>query len=217
MILDLGDSIGGDIHDELRVTNEFPAPVQSCRAGLLLSQQIAMLAPHFSKVRVEFVTEDNHARLTKKPQAKEAGQNTYNYVVGFIAQQAASLIPNVEFNLYPQYETVVDVRGRRYLISHGHAVRGWAGFPWYGVERKVGREALKRMNAPDIRKFNRVVGGHWHTPLATPWYWFSGSVSGTDAYDHKEGRHSPPSQAAWIVHPKYGEFDRTDFDLNVEA
>ncbi|MDO8640223.1 MAG: hypothetical protein Q7R33_01655 [Nitrosarchaeum sp.] len=213
VVLALGDLISGDIHDELRVTNAFPAPVQCVGAGELIAAQIAALAPHFEKVRVEFVVEDNHARLTKKPQAKEAGLNSFNYIVGYIAKTLLKEHKNVVFNMYPQYEATVTVLNSRYLLCHGHGVMGWAGFPWYGVERKISKEALKRMNGPDMNKFNRVIGGHWHTPLATPWYWFSGSVSGTDAYDHKQGRHSVPSQAAWIVHPRYNEFDRTDFEL----
>ena len=74
-------------------------------------------------------------------------------------------------------------------------------------------EALKRLNAPDVTKFHKVLLGHWHSPLAHPWYWIGGSVSGTDALDHKQGRHSPPSQAAWMVHIHHGEFNRTDFWL----
>ena len=209
----LGDMISGDIHEELRVTNAFPSPVQACEAAVLLSDQIAMLSPFFEKVRVEFITEDNHARLTKKPQAAEAGLNSLNYVVGFIAKQRLMALPNVEFNIYPQYEAVIEVSGRRYLICHGHGVMGWAGFPYYGIERKVAREALKRLNAPDMTRFHKVLLGHWHAPLAHPWYWIGGSVSGTDALDHKQGRHSPPSQAAWMVHVRHGEFDRTDFWL----
>lgn len=209
----VGDLISGDIHEDLRVTNAFPSPVQACEAGILLSDQVSMLAPHFTKVRVEFVVEDNHARLTRKPQAHEAGLNSLNYVVGFIAKQRLQNLKNVEFNIYPQYEAVIEVAGRRYLCCHGHGVMGWAGFPYYGIERKVSREALKRMNGPDVTKFHKVLLGHWHAPLAHPWYWIGGSVSGTDALDHKQGRHSPPSQAAWMVHPRHGEFDRTDFWL----
>ena len=55
--------------------------------------------------------------------------------------------------------------------------------------------------------------GHWHAPLEHPHYWIGGSVSGTDAYDHKNGRHADPQQVSWFVHPKWGEFDRTCWQL----
>jgi hypothetical protein len=84
---------------------------------------------------------------------------------------------------------------------------GWAGFPYYGIERKAAREALKRMNGPDLTKFDRIIMGHWHAPLLHPHYWIGGSVSGTDAYDHKSGRQAEPQQTSWLVHPKWSEFD----------
>ena len=211
-ILVTGDLISGDIQD-LRVTNAFPSPVQVVEAANVLSDQIALVSSHFEKVIVEFVSEDNHARLTKKPQSKEGGLNSLNYLVGYIAKEKSSLLPNVTFNIYPQYEAVVNVMGRRYLLCHGHNVLGWGGLPWYGIDRKIAKEAVKRMNAPDYNKFHKVIGGHWHTPICTPLYWFGGSVSGTDAYDHSSGRHCDPSQAAWMVHPVHTEFARTDFNL----
>lgn len=212
VILSTGDHISGDIHDDLRVTNAYPAPVQTVEAGKLFSDMIHYIAPHFEKVRIEYVTEDNHSRLTRKPQAREAGLNTFNYIVAHIAKQRLKKHKNVEFNIYPKYSELVKVQNQRYLITHGHEVKGWAGFPYYGIERKAGREAIRRMMS-NLNKFDKIIMGHWHSPLTHPWYWIGGSVSGTDAYDHKNGRHAEPSQPAWIVHPKYGEFDRTDFTL----
>lgn len=213
VVIVTGDLISGDIHEELRVTNAFPTPVQCVEAGSLLADQISLLAPNFKSIRVEFIVEDNHSRLTKKPQCKEAGLNSFNYVVGFIAKEKLAKHKTVTFNIYPQYEKSIEVNGRRYLILHGNGIKGFAGTPWYGWDRKVAKEAIKRINGPDLNKFHRIIAGHFHTPITTPNYWLGGSVSGTDAYDHKEGRHSNPSQSSWLVHPKHGEFDRTDFNL----
>lgn len=207
-----GDMISGDIHRELIATNAFPPPIQAVEAALLLADLVSMAAPHFKNVRVEFVVPDNHGRLTKKIQHKEAGMNSLNYIVGFIAKSRLEKIQNVEFNIWPQFQKVINVNTRRYLINHGHGVMGWAGFPYYGIERKVGREAIKRMMT-NMNQFDRVICGHWHAPLSHPWYWIGGSVSGTDAYDHDNGRYCHPTQACWLVHPKWAEFDRTDFDL----
>ena len=92
--------------------------------------------------------------------------------------------------------------------------------PWYGIERKVARESLARLQIimQDLSRaktigFHRYVFGHWHTPVDLPLYMASGSVQGTDAYDHQQGRHGDPSQSAWIVHPKHAEIDRTNFRL----
>lgn len=211
-ILVLGDLISGMIHDELMVTAAFPVPVQVVEAARLLSWSIAQLSPHYATTVVHFIVEDNHSRLTRKPQSSQAGINSFNYLVGMFSRERLLDVPNLLFNIYPQFQRTVEVGGRHYLLSHGHKVQGWAGFPYYGLERRAHREAMKRM-VTGIGKFDRVVIGHWHAPLCHPYYWIGGSLSGTDAYDHSAGRHAAPSQAAWMVHPRHGEFDRTDFDL----
>lgn len=204
-----GDLISGDIHRELQVTNAFPTPRQAVEAADILSMQVATAAPHFEKVIVDIITDDNHGRLSIKPQAKEAGFNNWMYVVANMTKTLLGGIGNVSCNVHAMNQKVVAVAGRRYLLCHGHDVMGWAGFPYYGIERRVAREAIKRMNGPDFTRFDKVVMGHWHAPLEHPNFLIGGSVSGTDAYDHKQGRHSPPQQVSWMVHPVWGEFDRT--------
>ncbi len=215
-----GDLISGDIHDELRVTNAFPTPVQCVRAAEVLVEQMRVVSSNFSQVTVHFLVEDNHARLTKKPQAKEAGYNSFNYVVGKIAEIYLSTIDNVTFNIYPQYEKVITVLNRNYLIAHGHGIKGWMGIPWYSIERHVGKEAKARLQIimDDKSKaaevgFHKFVFGHYHSYFETDMYSCCPSVSGTDAYDHKSGRHSEPGQSAWIVHEKLKEINHNNFRL----
>ena len=213
-VLVTGDLVSGDIHDELRVTNAFPAPRQATEEAAIFAKQIAMLAPHFSSITVEIITCDNHGRLTRKPQAKEGGVNNWMYVVAHMAKVLLREYQNVTMNIYPMAQKVVVVNGRRYLLTHGHEVSGWAGFPYYGIERKASREAIARMNAPDYTKFDKVILGHWHAPMQHPYFWIGGSVSGTDAYDHQSGRHARPQQITWLVHPHWGEFDVTNWQLD---
>jgi hypothetical protein len=220
VIIDTGDKISGDIHGELRVTNAFPVPVQCVKAAEVLVEQVSLIASNFGKVTVHFLVEDNHARLTKKPQATEAGYNSLNYVVGKHAKLYLKDTPNVEFNIYPQYEKVITAGARQYLIAHGHGIRGWMGIPWYSIERQVGKESTARLQLimEDINRakeigFHKYVFGHWHMPFDHPLYSCCGSVSGTTAYDHKAGRYAKPSQSAWLIHPRKGEFDRTNFQL----
>jgi len=210
-VLVCGDLCSGDIHQELQVTNAFPTPVQVIGSARLLASQLTTLAPHFSTITVEYITEDNHGRLTKKPQAKEAGLNSYNYLIGEFAKIMTSNQPNITFNIYPQLEVVVKVDTRNYLIMHGHGIRGWMGIPYYSVERKAAKEAMKRMNTQG-KRFDKIIMGHFHHPISHPNYWIGGSTQGTDAYDHQCGRYAEPSQSAWLV-GKHGEFNRVDFVL----
>jgi hypothetical protein len=216
-ILDTGDNISGDIHDELRITNAFPTPVQAVRAAELKAKAISLLAPHFEKITVHFIVDDNHGRLTQKPQCKQGGMNTHNYTVGYLFGVLCKNMTNVDIRLYPMHQKVVNVADQRYLITHGHGIRGWAGIPFYGIERKVGKESKVRLHDPIERRFTKIVQGHFHVSLFSDWYTISPSVSGTDAYDHKNGRRAQPGQSGWFVHPRRGEFDHTLFQLDDDA
>ena len=215
-----GDLVSGDIHDELRRTNAYPATMQAVEAGNILADQVSLWSAHFERVTVHFVVEDNHGRLTQKPQAKEAGINTWNYIVGELARLRLQGHANVDFHIYPCLETVVKVANRQYLISHGHNIRGWGGHPWYGIDRAVGREAQARLqlimeetSRALTMGFHKYLIGHWHVAVDLPMYDVCPSVSGTDAYDRQNGRIAKPGQTTWLIHHERGEFNRTVWDL----
>ena len=215
-----GDLISGDIHQELQVTNAFPVTVQVVEAAKVLAEQLTIVCQDFSEVVVHFIGADNHGRLTRKPQAKEEGYNNMNYLVGILAQAYTNKFPNLEFNVYPMHEKVITCLNRNYLISHGHGLRAWMGIPWYAAERKVGKEAQARLQLIMDQKlkmseigFHKYIFSHFHTPVNTTMYSCCGSVQGTDAYDHQAGRYATPSQAGWLIHEKYKEFGRVDFEL----
>lgn len=213
VILATGDMISGEIHDELRRTNEFPAPEQCVKAALLISKMVNELSSSFKKVRVEYIVHDNHSRTTKKIEFAP-GTNSYNYIVGTMAKILLRDNDTVEFNIYPEIQQVVQVEGLRYLITHGNSIRGgFAGIPYYGMNRKLGAEALIRMNMPEEWHFNRIVMGHYHTPFMNNGVEMTGCLSSTTAFDHASGRHSPACQTAWLVSNKF-EMDYSIFWLS---
>ena len=219
-VLDTGDNISGDIHQELQVTNAFPVTVQVVEAAKVKAEQLTILCQNFEKVVVHFIGADNHGRLTKKPQAKQEGYNNLNYLVGILAQAYTKKFPNLEFNIYPMHEKVVTCLNRNYLIAHGHGIRAWMGIPWYSVERRSSKEAQARMRLIMDQKlkmaevgFHKMIAGHFHTDIDTDLYAFGPSVQGADAYDHQSGRYSPPGQVGWLIHEKYAEFGRVNFKL----
>jgi len=204
-----GDYISGDIHDELRATNEFPIPVQTAKAGTLLADGVIRIAPHFAKLRLIEVGADNHGRLQKKPQSKQKFQNSMSFLVQFILNQAIAKHKNVEIDESIGIKKTVTVGGWSFLVEHGDAIRGWMGIPWYGIERLQGREARKRMYTK--RGFHYHSIAHWHVAGFHGITLFNGSLSGTSEYDHGQGRHSPPAQAAYLIHPEHGVFNHTPF------
>lgn len=209
-----GDLISGDIHPELIASNAFPIPQQAIGAGMLLASVIAKCSPYFENVIVDFIVPDNHGRLTKKLQFKQGGLNSMNYVVGWVAKERVCMIKNVKFNLHMIDQVSIQVPGCRYLCAHGAVVKGTWGIPYYGVDRLVGLAAKSRMNNPDANKhFDKVLIGHFHAPLKTPYWLIGGSLGGTNEMDHSNNRFAKPIQTAWIAHPKYTEHDYNEFEL----
>jgi hypothetical protein len=205
-IVGTADWVSGDIHEELVRTNEFPAPVQAVNAGFLLGRFIASLAGHFENIKVDLLTAGNHDRLTRKPQSADGGLNSYGYIVTEIAKQRLKECENVECKIHIPLSTVIEVAGQRYLIAHGDGIKGTWGIPFYGIERKKQKEAMARMNMTPDKHFDKIVIGHFHTALNHEHWLIGGSLTGTNEFDHKEGRHSHPHQTAWFIHPKHGEF-----------
>ena len=221
-----GDMISGDIHEELMVTNEFPAPLALVKTADLFSELVNRIAGYFPKVRVEFVTLDNHGRLSKKYQFKQGGYNSYMYLFAKFAEKALSKQDNIEIVIHPMVQDIIRVQNKNYLAMHGHTIKGWGGYPYYGIDRRSGKEAMKRMQiisdneemsveeAFNKWKMDRIDMGHFHAPIISPWWVINGSASGTDAYDHGQGRFARPQQLVWLVHKEVGEFDWTSFYLD---
>jgi hypothetical protein len=153
-----------------------------------------------------WITLDNHGRLTRKNQAAEGGENNWGYVVAHYIKQYASRFNNVDVRIHAKPSTIVRVGSERLLTFHGHQIKGWAGVPYYGFERRVAMEAVKRMNAQDSG-FTKLLFGHFHISMDGMWFMTGGSLSGTNAFDHSCGRHSPAHQTSFLVHEKHGLFD----------
>jgi hypothetical protein len=207
-----GDYVSGDIHQELLVTNEFPLPVQTANAGLLLGEVGVRLAPHFESVTFYEVGADNHGRLEKKPQFKQKTQNSMSYLVHVIANAALAKHKNIRIVTSDGIKYLANVTGKKFLIEHGDTTKAWMGIPYYGLERARAREATRRMQTELGFDYQSI--GHWHVPgWVSGNILMNGSLSGTTEFDHGCGRHAPPSQAAFLVHPKHGVFNFTPFRM----
>jgi hypothetical protein len=214
-IFGIGDYVSGDIHQELLVTNEFPLPVQTAKAGHLIGEFLRRLSPHFERIEFVGVGADNHGRLVKKPQAKQKAANNMSYLVHTIAQAYVANHKNISFELPESQKHLKRVAEHDFLIEHGDGIKAVLGIPYYGIERLRGREAARRMKTK--KGFDYQVLGHWHVPaIVAGNIIMNGSLSGTTEFDHISGRHADPAQTSFLVHPKYGYFDFTAWRFAVE-
>lgn len=209
-IFGIGDYISGDIHDELRRTNEWPLPVQSAKAGLMMAEGLRIIAAHFDEVVLYGIGADNHARLNPKPQYKQKAANSMSFVVHTIVDAETRKVENLKKVFAESMKYVANVNGFRFLIEHGDTTKAWNGIPQYGITRMRARESEKRMNTN--KGFHYQAIGHWHVPnLLENKTIINGSLSGTDELDEGQGRHAKPAQVAFFVHPRHGIFNLTPF------
>ena len=207
-----GDLVSGNIHKELEITNEFPAPVATAKAGFMLAEVAARVAAHFKTVIVEGVDADNHGRMNPKPQAKQKAQNNWCYLAAVVAEEALKKHKNVEFRWTEGMKYLTNVAGFNFLIQHGDGIKSSLSIPYYGLERDRARESTKRMNTD--KTFHYVSCGHYHVPaLISGNILINVSLPGTTEFDHSCGRHAPPSQVAFLVHPTHGMFNLIPFTV----
>ncbi len=212
-VLGLGDWVSGNIHQELIATNEFPLPVQTAKAGLLLGEVLVRLSPHFDSVDVSEVGGDNHGRLQPKPQAKQKSTNSMSYLVHTIANQYSAKQGNINTREAAGIKMVTEIALHKFLLEHGDTVKAYMGIPYYGMNRERGREAMKRMGTS--KEFDYMGLAHWHVPgFVEGCVIINGSLSGTTEFDHSVGRHAEPCQVAFMVHPKHGLFNYTPFNTD---
>ncbi len=208
----LGDLVSGGIHDELRTNEEWPPPVQACNAGKLLARIVGDLGKHFEKVHTTFIGADNHSRITQKPRCKGKAMWSWSYVVD---EMFRATLPDASERFIvdsPEaMQAIVDVQGTRFLVMHGDTIKSWCNIPYYGLDRRVAQEAVRRMGTD--KEFDIMVLGHFHTPIVLPRLIMNGALQGTTEYDFSCGRYGRASQVSFLVHPEHGVYNHTQWWL----
>ena len=203
----LGDMLSGDIHEELKVTNDRPlseaiVDLAAAHVPFLLS-----LAERFPKIKVSGVP-GNHPRYSKKPQAKQAHNNAdwlfYQFLAALLRDH-----PQFEFDIVKGSYNVLTIADRwRMLLMHGDGIRTtMPGVPWGGVIRRV--TVLESQFVAAKQPLDYIALGHFHTQnaldgVATKTF-VNGSVKGADEYSLKQfGSGRPAAQSLLSFHPDRG-------------
>ena len=198
----LGDIVSGDIHDELSNTNDIAIVDQVILAAHSMSSAILTLCQHFEEIDISGVV-GNHGRMNKKPYYKGKQRLNWDYLIYQIMAMMLAKQTSVSFHIPDSFWTIRDVLGTRFLLIHGDGgPSGFAGIPYYGVERVYLR--LRDLVGREIN-FDRVVMGHYHDPIDTERWHINGSFKGADEYSiGRLYKGSRPSQTLMYVHPNHG-------------
>lgn len=166
----------------------------------MLSQATVSLAEHFRDIRILGVP-GNHGRMTRKPPAKEQ-YVSWDYLFYQMWAMFCRRQTNVHFSIGKSFYNLFDVQGLTFLAMHGDSVKGWAGLPYYGIERAVMK--MRQMLDLKRQRFDMVLMGHFHEAVDTERYIINSSFVGCNEFSasklHAGGE---PSQTMFYVHPEH--------------
>jgi DNA-binding Lrp family transcriptional regulator len=200
----LGDMVSGNIHEELRVTNERPILPIVFNLYCNLITFINKLADAFGKVFIPCVA-GNHGRLTVKVQAKNFAHENVDWHVYSLLQKYFENDNRIKFIVSDSEDFTYKVYGWKYRITHGNQFRGGDGI--IGALGPIMRgDTKKRAQAVDTgESYDTLLLGHFHTLLPLRKVIANGSIVGFNEYAKSNNlRYEPPQQALWITHPVRG-------------
>lgn len=207
-----GDMISGNIHEELRETNEGPVQVVMKEVKEQLIAALTLVADKFEKVFVPCVV-GNHGRTTHKPRAKD---RVYENLEWGLYQSVEEIFTargdkRVQFMIPGETDAYFSVLGHRFLLTHGDALGVKGGDGIIGALGPITRGTIKvgRSEAQIGRDFDTLLMGHWHTFIPrgdASAALVNGSLKGYDEYARLMLRvpYARPSQALWFIHAKHG-------------
>lgn len=202
-----GDMFSGEIHEELKETNELPP-----NAALLwlldrLAWALDVLAGRFGRVFVPCVP-GNHGRDSVKPRAKDAVVRTVDWLLYCLLERHFRDDPRIRFQIPDTGEALYSIHGHRYMLVHGHDLGVKGGDGIIGALGPIMRGEMKmRWSQAQIdRDFDTLVLGHWHQALPLPRAIVNNALKGYCEYARGILRapYSRPSQLLWFHHPRRG-------------
>lgn len=210
-----GDEISGDIHDELRETNEITSLDQARGAAELHVAGIRQLADEYGRVHVPAVP-GNHGRSTRKPTAKRYGALSYDIMIAKMVAHELADDERVSFDIAAGSDALTIVYRRPVLTTHGDKIgtgggQGFAG-PVLPIIRGANKVSLQYGSTgvrPDL-----ILMGHFHTSAAPPGILANGSVPGYSEYGAAiRAKFDTPKQWLGVMRSRWGLAERCDVQL----
>lgn len=189
-----GDIVSGDIHDELRETNDGGLRSQCDAAVASLLPGIKAMAQATPGVLHLVCIGGNHGRLTHKQQIKNGTQHSVEHIGVYdpLRRQLGDMGGKIAWHIPPAERFILDVHGFKVSQQHGTMIRSAGGIG--GVLVPMTRW-VTRDNAADLYIF-----GHFHEADAYGKVVKNGATIGSSAYTAWLGiEDRPPEQVAFVI------------------
>lgn len=156
-IFDVGDNITNDrIYEGQQAEITCGVGEQILKCFEYQSDFIKRVLEIFPKV-VLIKMAGNHGRTTSRPISEET-TSSFEYLCGKLLQERFKDNKRVEIIVPDMYRYTVEIRGHKYLLSHGNNIRGCT---LNSIER-----AVKDLSTLAYKEFyDLMIIGHFHTAL----------------------------------------------------
>ena len=200
-----GDMLSGNIHEELRESND--DDLLPCIVSLTeeLCSGIKHLKSVFNKVAIFCVT-GNHGRSTHKMRFKRRAYTNFDWLTYTMCEKHFMEDKDIVFNIPTGPDCIYQIYNTRYLLTHGDTL-GKGGDGMIGMLGPVTRGDVKRRTRQVLmhEPYDVMICGHFHQLAMLRSRIVNGSLKGYDEYAHGLAlAPEPPMQASWITHPRNG-------------
>lgn len=203
-----GDLFTGDIHAELKESNEDILYASCIHWVEQTISCLEMLEKEYEKILVAAVV-GNHGRSTIKPVFKGRAHSNIEWLFWRVVQsRMGDRGSRIEFLVSDSMDLNIPIYGRNHLATHGDQFHGGTGISGAYAPLSLGqhRKSVRQMAAGQPMEL--MVMGHFHQLLDLPGLIVGGSMKGYDEYAFGLNlRPEEAGQAMWMTTPERGKIN----------
>ena len=196
-----------------QITGEKIYPGQTFQLDMYLTDQIfhsietevnivLYLAKHFPEIEV-FCVLGNHGRVGRPGEYHY--KSNFDYIFYKAFKMALKNQKNVKVFVSESPTMLVQHGNKNFVLNHGDSVKGWAGIPFYGIERQ-----FRKLTGLHNITVDYELMAHFHNPSTlSNQVFINGSLVGGDELSiNKMGLNTLPCQKIFYFHKGKGMINR---------
>jgi predicted phosphodiesterase len=199
-----GDMLSGNIHQELRETNEDTI----LNSIIFWSSQVSSMIKSLSnKLKIPISVPcvvGNHGRGTEKPKYKNYVFENFDYLLYYLIKKDLMSVKNVTVSISDSTDMLLQIYDTNVLLTHGDQFKGGSGISGLLSPLMIGSyRKVKRMQEAGM-PFDYLAIGHFHEMNIFKHVLVNGSLKGLDEYAFRHNTpYEEPRQLFAIFDPKH--------------
>jgi predicted phosphodiesterase len=193
-----GDMVSGNIHKELRESNEEKILKTCLDMSTYLKAGIELLADEFGRVFVPCVT-GNHGRLNEKYHFKARARDNFDWLIYQLLARDFEGDKRVVIHAPETPDVRFDINGKKFLLTHGDQFKGGSGISGIFTPISLGSHRKQKKMASLGQGYDILMCGHFHQYIHTESVLVNGSVKGYDEFADQFNFPPEPAQQSLCV------------------